>query len=130
MQALDVLAPIGIAFVAIAILSRLPRPMRDRLGVVLVAGAGAAYLGGGLGPLEVAYTLPATFVAYRAPGDRRWIGVGWAMHAAWDAVHHVWGHDILPFAPGSSFGCAICDLVLAAWYLLGSPRVPKGRQPD
>jgi hypothetical protein len=43
------------------------------------------------------------------------------MHSAWDTAHHLRGHELLSFVPGSSFGCAICDAVLATWFLAGAP---------
>jgi Family of unknown function (DUF6010) len=42
------------------------------------------------------------------------------MHTCWDLVHHFYGQPIIPIAPDSSAGCAICDLLLAAWYFLGA----------
>jgi Family of unknown function (DUF6010) len=39
----------------------------------------------------------------------------------WDVVHHLYGNPIVPFAPLSSAGCAVCDLVLAGWYFAGAP---------
>jgi len=42
---------------------------------------------------------------------------------AWDLVHHVRGHPIIPFAHDSSLGCAICDPVIAVWCLAGGPSV-------
>ena len=35
------------------------------------------------------------------------------MHSCWDIVHRLWGHPIWPFMPTSSFGCMICDAVIA-----------------
>lgn len=33
------------------------------------------------------------------------------------------GQPILPFAPISSFGCAICDPVIALWCFAGGPSI-------
>jgi hypothetical protein len=59
------------------------------------------------------------------------IGAAWLLHTAWDAVHHVHGNPIVPFLPGSSLGCAICDAGLAAWYFAGAPSIYGrfGRRP-
>ncbi|WP_244184035.1 DUF6010 family protein [Streptomyces cellostaticus] len=88
------------------------------------ACAGAACLsGGGLGGWEFAFTAVATFVAYKGLDSWAWIGVGWLLHTAWDVVHHLNGHPIVPFAHDSSFGCALCDPVIAVWCVGG------GRSP-
>ena len=62
-----------------------------------------------------------SFVAYRGLEDYRFVGAGWVLHTAWDVTHHLYGNPIIPFLPLSSFGCAICDLGLAAWYFAGAP---------
>ncbi|MGW2319158.1 DUF6010 family protein [Streptomyces sp. NPDC001233] len=94
----------------------------------MVAGAGAAYLsGGGLGGWEFAFTAVATFDACKGLDSWAWIGVGWLLHTAWDVVHHLKGHPIIPFAHDSSFGCALCDPVIAVW-CLGGGRSPWRRQ--
>lgn len=99
-----------------------PGRAKPRLGEV--AGAGAAYLsGGGLGGWEFVFTAVATWVAYKGLDSWAWTGVGWLLHTAWDVVHHLKGHPIIPFAHDSSFGCALCDPVIAVWCLGG------GRSP-
>jgi hypothetical protein len=82
----------------------------------VIAGAGAAYLSsGGLGVWELAFTGVMTVVAYLGLRSWHFLGVGWLLHTAWDIVHHVEGSPILPFEAGSSYGCAICDPVIALW---------------
>ena len=51
------------------------------------------------------------------------IGVGWLLHTGWDALHHLYGNPIVPFAADSSLGCAICDPVIAPWCFAGAPSV-------
>jgi hypothetical protein len=51
------------------------------------------------------------------------IGAGWLLHTGWDALHHLYGNPIVPFAPDSSLGCAICDPVIALWLFAGAPSV-------
>jgi Family of unknown function (DUF6010) len=87
----------------------------------MIAGAGAAYLSGGFGVTEFALCSAMTFVAYRGLSNYQWVGLGWLMHTGWDVAHHLYGNLIIPFAPLSSFGCAICDPVLAIWYFAGAP---------
>jgi hypothetical protein len=99
------------------------------LNAIVVGGAGAAYLsGGGLGPLELVFTTLLTYVAFRGLGSWAWIGAGWLLHTAWDVVHHAMGSPLLPFAADSSFGCALCDPVIALWCLAGGPSVADVRR--
>ncbi len=119
------IAPIFVGLLYVLLMSLLAEPHRRRLNAVMVAGAGAAYLsGGGLGGWEFAFTALATYVAYRGLDSWAFIGVGWLLHTAWDAVHHLKRNPIIPFAHDSSLGCAICDPVIAVWCLGGglSPR--------
>jgi hypothetical protein len=115
-----VVAPILIGLAFAAVMSLLREPHRRNLNALMVAGAGAAYLsGGGVGAWELAFTAAMTYCAYRGLSDYRWIGAGWLMHTCWDIVHAIRGVPILPFAPHSSAGCAICDPVIALWCLSG-----------
>ena len=121
---MSVLAPllIGIGYVLVA--SLLPEPHRRQLNAVVVAGAGAAYLsGGGFGYAELAFTTVVTFCAYRGLGSWRWIGVAWLLHTGADIAHHQIGQPIIPAVGQSSFGCAICDPVIALWCFAGGPSV-------
>lgn len=111
---------LGVAVIWIAIFSLLREPMRQKLSAIMIAGAGAAYLSGGLGPWELVACAAFTAVAYRGLEDYRFIALGWIMHSCWDVVHVYYGHPIIPFAPNSSSGCAVCDLLLAAWYFQGA----------
>ncbi|WP_305789997.1 DUF6010 family protein [Symbioplanes lichenis] len=105
---------IGVVYCLLNLLIR--EPHRRTANALMIAGAGAAYLsGGGLGAGELPFTAVMTYVAYRGLRSWNWIGAGWLLHTAWDIVHHVKGAPILPFEPGSSYGCAICDPVIALW---------------
>ena len=111
---------IGVAYVLVS--SLIKEPHRRSVNAVVVAGAGAAYLsGGGLGAGELAFTTVMTYVAYRGLRSWTFIGVGWLLHTAWDVAHHLQGSPLLTFAPDSSFGCAICDPVIALWCFAGGP---------
>lgn len=122
----DILGPLVAALVFIFGMSRVPEPARQRFNAILVAGAGAAYLNGGLGPWELAYLVPATFVAYRGLDDYRWIALGWLMHTGWDTVHHLYANPIWPWLPTSSAGCALFDGVIAVWFFRLHGRSPAG----
>ncbi|WP_375423934.1 DUF6010 family protein [uncultured Friedmanniella sp.] len=119
-----VVGPLLVGGAFVAAMSLVPEPTRRRLNAVVVAGAGAAYLSSGsLGPGELAFLAPATYCAYRGLSDYRWTGAAWLLHTAWDVVHHHRHAPILPFLPDSSFGCAVCDPVIAVWCLAGGRSV-------
>jgi Family of unknown function (DUF6010) len=123
MTASEIISPLVVAAVFILLCSLLREPNRQRFSALMISGAGAAYLGGGLGPWEVAFCVQLTAIAYGGL-TRYWlIGIGWVLHTSWDVVHHLFAHPILPFLPLSSVGCAICDLGLATWYFAGAPSV-------
>lgn len=121
-----VIVPIltGIAFVLINGFIR--EPARQRFNVVFVGGAGAAYLSScAFGPWELLFTAAMTVCAYLGLKSYRWIGVAWLLHTGWDVLHAVVRRDLLPFAPHSSTGCAICDPVIALWCFGGGPSIPE-----
>lgn len=117
------ISPVFVACLWIAAFSLLKEPGRRNLSALMIAGAGAAYLNGGLGMWEFAFCALLTFLAYLGLQDYRLIGAAWVLHTGWDAVHHFYGNPIVPFAPSSSAGCAICDLVLATWYFFGAASI-------
>ena len=123
LHAADVIGPILLAPVFIALMSLVPEPARQRFNAILVAGAGAAYFSSGLGLWEQAFTVLASAVAYEGLRSYRFIGIAWLMHSAWDLVHHVWADPILLFAPTSSFGCFVFDALIALWFFAGAPTV-------
>jgi len=105
----------GLAF--ILLMSLLKAPTRRTFNAVFVAGAMGAYISGGLGFWELPFACLGVIVAFRGLRSPRFIGVAWLMHSAWDLVHHFVGNPIWPFMETSSFGCCICDAVIAAWFL-------------
>lgn len=110
-----------IAVVFIVVVSQVREPTRRRYMAIFVAGAGSAYLGGGLGVWEFPYVALASYVAYRGLDSYRFIGLAWLMHTGWDVVHHLYGDPIVPFDPTSSAGCAVTDAILALWFFAGAP---------
>ncbi|MGX7828820.1 DUF6010 family protein [Actinokineospora sp. 24-640] len=127
---MTIVVPLLIGLGYVLVMSLVPEPARRRLNAVMVAGAGAAYLSGGLGPIELAFTATMTYLAYRGLESWQFIGLAWLLHTAWDVVHHLKGAPILPFAEHSSLGCAICDPVIAIWCLAGGPSVTEwARRP-
>jgi hypothetical protein len=122
---LALLSPLAAAALAITLGSLLEPKQRRSMSAVTVAGAGAAYLSGGLGAWEFPFCGVMTYLAHRGLQDYRFIGVAWVLHTTWDVVHHLYGNPLVPFAPLSSAGCAICDLMLAGWYFAGAPSVVR-----
>lgn len=120
---IQLIAPLVVALIYITLCSLLQEPKRRHFSAITIAGAGAAYLNGGLLGWEFAFCTVMTGVAYWGLEDYRFIGLGWLLHTAWDTVHHLYGTPIVPFVPLSSFGCAICDSALALWYFRGAPSV-------
>jgi hypothetical protein len=126
---MDLVGPILIALIFISLCSLLKEPNRRNFMAIMIAGAGAAYLNGGFGKWEFVFTAIVTWVAYRGVGSYGFIGVGWILHTGWDILHHLFGNPIVPFAPTSSLGCAICDPVIAAWCFAGAPSVYRWLRP-
>src|ERR687894_2072950 len=118
-----VIAPIAIALVYIWLSSLLGEPARQNFNANFLAGAGAAYLSGGFGVWEFAFTALVTLCAFIGLSSYGFIGAGWLLHTGWDALHHLYGNPIVPFAPESSLGCAICDPVIALWLFASAPSV-------
>ena len=116
--------PVVIGLTWALVFSLVPEPHRRKLNAVLVGGAGAAYISGGsFGLLELAFTAVMAAVAFLGLRSWTFIGVGWLLHTVWDVLHHRRGAPIIPSLHDSSFGCAICDPVIALWCFAG------GRSP-
>jgi hypothetical protein len=120
---IELISPLVVALIFITLCSLFREPNRQSFSALMIAGAGAAYLNGGLLGWEFAFCNVMTAVAYFGLKDYRFIGIGWLLHTAWDTVHHLYGTPIVPFVPLSSFGCMICDPVLALWYFRGAPSI-------
>ena len=120
---LDALGPALGAVVFVLGMSLVREPARRHFNAIFVAGAGAAYLNGGLGLWEFPFIAVATAVAYLGLGSHRFIGAAWLLHAGWDVVHHLYGQPIWHWQPLSSFGCAVLDSLIALWFLAGAPSV-------
>lgn len=110
---------IGLGFVAVMSLVRDPTT-RLRLNAAVTVGASGTYLSGGaFGPWELLASAAVFVCAYRGFRSWTWVGVAWLLHTALDVAHAVEGADLLPWAPHSSLGCAICDPVIALWCFAG-----------
>ena len=131
MPILGLLVPvvIGLAFVAAMSLVRDDR-RRLQLNAVVTAGASGTYLSGGaFGPWELAASTVVLLAAFLGRRSWRWVGAAWLLHTALDVAHAVTGHDLLPWAPHSSLGCAICDPVIALWCLGGGTPLDRLLRP-
>ena len=118
-----VAVPVVVAVLFIAATSAFKEPQRRNFNAIMIAGAGAAYLNGGLGVWEFAFTAVVTYCAYKGLNSYRFIGLGWILHTGWDVMHYLYGNPIVPLVSTSSLGCAICDPFIAAWCLAGAPSV-------
>lgn len=112
---------IGLAY--ITLVSLFKEPHRQQFNAIILAGAGAAYLNGGLMELEFMFCTVMTFVAFQGLKHYYWLGIGWLLHTTWDIVHHYYGNPIVPMDELSSLGCAICDPIIAIWLFMGAPSV-------
>jgi hypothetical protein len=121
----QIISPVIVAVTFILACGRFKEPNRRNFSAIVIAGAGAAYLNGGLGWWEFAFCAVITCLAYWGLKDYRFIAAGWLLHTGWDVLHHLYGNPIVPFAPSSSAGCAICDSVLALWYFSGAPPIAR-----
>jgi hypothetical protein len=121
----DGAAAVVVAIAFIFLVSLLEEPTRQKFMAIFVAGAGSAYLNGGLGGWEFLFTGVATYVAYRGLESYRFIGAAWILHTVWDVVHHLYGSPIVFFMPTSSAQCAITDALIAVWFFAGAPRVSE-----
>ena len=119
----DVVSPVAVAFLYIAASSLLAEPQRRQFNAIMIAGAGAAYFNGGFGLWELGFTAVLTGLAYGGLSSYRFIAIGWLLHSGWDVLHDLYGNPIIPFAPTSSLGCAICDPVIALWCFAGAPSI-------
>lgn len=118
------LMPAIIGLVYVGLNSFIPEPARQRFNAIMVAGAGAAYIsGGGFGLWELAFCTVMVGVAFAGLRSYTFIGIGWLLHTGWDIAHHRRGAPLIPSLHDSSFGCAICDPVIALWCFAGGPSV-------
>jgi hypothetical protein len=124
----QIILPIVIGIIYILLCSCINEPNRRNFNAIMIAGAGAAYFNGGFGIWELVFTAIVTYCAFQGLRSYRFIGVGWLLHTGWDVLHHLYGTPIIPFAAMSSFGCAICDPVIAAWCFAGGPVLWRTRK--
>lgn len=117
------LSPLLVAAAFVALCSLLKEPARQNFSAIFLAGAGAAYLSGGFGVLEFVFCAAITVAAYQGLRSYKALAAGWVLHTCWDVAHHYHGNPIVPFAPTSSIGCAVCDLGIATWYAISAPSI-------
>jgi hypothetical protein len=99
---MNLIGPVLVALVYVCACSFFREPNRKSFNAIMVAGAGAAYLNGGFGASEFAFTAILTYLAYRGLRSYNFIGVGWLLHTGWDVLHHLYGNPIVPFVSMSS----------------------------
>lgn len=119
----QIIGAIVVASLYISVFSLVKEENRTRINAIVLAGAGAAYLSSGLGPWEFAFCTVISVVAYKGLTRNYMIGIGWILHTCWDIIHHLYADAIVPMDPTSSFGCAICDPIMAMWFFMGAPNI-------
>src|ERR1700737_3964846 len=92
---MDVVGPIFIGVLYIFACSFFKEPSRRNSNAIMIAGAGAAYLNGGLGIWEFAFTAIVTYFAFEGLRSYRFIGIGWLFHTGWDVIHQLYGNPIV-----------------------------------
>lgn len=120
---MDGIGAVLIAVIYIIINSLIKEPHRQQFNAVMISGAGAAYLSGGLGMWEFVFCSVLTFFAFKGLTNYYFIGVAWLFHSCWDLIHHLYANPIIAFVPSSSAGCAITDSILAFWFFCQAPSV-------
>lgn len=114
---------ISIALLCISIMSLVKEPNRQIINALAIAGAGAVYWSGGLGFYEFPLGIIMAYLAFKGLKNYKYLAAGWIVHTVYDILHHLYGQPIIPMAPDSSLGCAICDPVLAIWLYFGAPSI-------
>ena len=79
-HAIQILGPILVGILFICASSLFRELNRQHFMAIMFAGAGAAYLNGGLGEWEFAFATVATYFAYMGLRSYNFIGVGWLLH--------------------------------------------------
>jgi hypothetical protein len=81
-QVIKIVGPILVAVLYILACSFFKEPNRRNFNAIMIAGAGAAYLNGGFGIWEFAFTALVTYCAYKGLRSYRFIGAGWLLHTS------------------------------------------------
>src|SRR5260370_16266140 len=84
----QLVSPMIVALAFIAACSIFKEPSRRNFSAIVVAGAGAAYLNGGLGGWEFAFCAVITCLAYWGLKDSLFISPAWALHPFCDLFPH------------------------------------------
>src|SRR4030095_13622465 len=95
----DVVAPVVVATLFIVATSTFKEPQRRHFNAIMIAGAGAAYLNGGLGLWEFAFTAVVTSCAYKGLNSYGFIGLGWLPHTGLGINDHLYWTPILSLSP-------------------------------
>ena len=126
---MDTLGPAIGALVFVVVMTRIRDPQRLTFNSLFVTGASAAYIGGGLGVIELLFPALLLPINWLTRTSYRAIGVAWWLHAAWDLVHHLWADPIWPFMEMSSWGCLVFDLLIGAWLFTRVQHLRSGSSP-
>jgi len=75
-SAIHAITAVAIAIIYILLSSLVKEPERQKPSAIILAGAGAAYLNGGLGGWEFPFCAFMTFMAYKGLTHYSFIGIG------------------------------------------------------
>jgi len=126
---MDTLGPTLGALVFVVVMTRIRDPGRLTFNSLLVTGASAAYIGGGLGVVELLFPALLLPINWLTRTSYRAIAIAWWLHSAWDLVHHLWGDPIWPFMETSSWGCLVFDLLIGIWFFTRPQDLPSRASP-
>jgi hypothetical protein len=93
-------------------------------GVILGLAAGA-YINNSLAVYEMPLAMLMLFWAYKATSSWTFVGIGWITHAVVDIIHHSLGTPMFSYYDMSSLGCAVLDIILGIWFLMGEKYLPQ-----
>lgn len=124
-SSMTVVGAVAIAALYITIFSFVKEPIRQKINALIIAGAGGVYWSSGLGVGEFPLGIIMVTLAYKGLTNYKYLALGWMIHTVYDLLHHFYANPIVPMAPSSSAGCAICDPLLAIWLFYQAPSVFK-----
>lgn len=107
--------------VFLVLFGTIAEPRRQQAMVVILGVAAGVYIDGGMGWINIAFTIAIGYCAYRGLRSYSWLGMGWLLHTGIDILQHRAGLPIWEVLPHSSFGCAVVDPVIALWCFASGP---------
>lgn len=117
----SILFPILQSVVFITLIALIREPHRQWSMAILLAVAGGVYLNNEYQLFPAIFALVIGIFSFLGLKNYQFIGIGWLLHSVYDWVHYFNGFPMLNNTPGTAFGCAIFDIGIAVYFLLGAP---------